>query len=112
MKMKMKMNKKVRNNSAIIKETNVKNMTDNFKTEPEELVLATDHVTYQKCVLPDAVKAFNHYAKIKAIMIELKLCMDIEKVKKNKSKEALQKHLELLSKTQKNVTIVRKVNGF
>ena len=63
-------------------------------------------------MLPDIVKAFNRHIKIDAITIESKLRLDVEKVKKNKSEEALQKHLELMGKTQKNVTIERKANDF
>ena len=77
---KMKKNKKVKNDSAMIKETNIKDMVDNFKKGPEELDLATDHVTCEKSVSPDIVKAFNHHAKIKAIIIESKLRLDVEKV--------------------------------
>ena len=51
----MKKNKKARNDSAMIKETNVKDMADNFKKGPEELDLAIDHVACEKSMLPAVV---------------------------------------------------------
>ena len=61
---KMKKNKKVRNDSAMIKETIVKDVADHFKKGLEELDLEANHVTHEKHVLPDVVKAFNHHAKM------------------------------------------------
>ena len=45
---KMKKNKKVRNDSAMIKETNIKAIADHFKKGPEALDLETNHVACDK----------------------------------------------------------------